>query len=190
MERPVKFRTRRRYEIPWHARYLTFSCWQEKAFLSKDFPRRWFRDAVLLARRRHPFGLLAWVIMPEHVHLLLVPIPPSTVAEVLYAIKSSVAKKAVAHLRHTAPHRLATMLDRQPSGRACYRFWQPGGGYDRNIWSVRDVHEKIGYIHNNPIRRGLVVRPEEWAWSSWQAWQMGIDDPLPIDRDMVPPLER
>jgi hypothetical protein len=45
-----------------------------------------------------------------------------------------------------------------------YRFWQPGGGYDSNIWSAEEIHEKIGTIHANPVRRGLGVTPGEWAW--------------------------
>ena len=82
------------------------------------------------------------------------------------------------------------MLDPQPSGRNAYRFWQPGRGYDRNIWTAEELHEKIDYIHANPVRRGLVERPGDWAWSSWRAWELGVDQPIAIDRDSLPAIQR
>ena len=80
------------------------------------------------------------------------------------------------------------MADVQPSGKVTHRFWLRGGGYDRNLRSVSDVHEKIQYIHANPVRRGLVVNPEDWLWSSARAWLCNVDEPIGIDRDSVPPL--
>ncbi|HEY7117221.1 MAG TPA: hypothetical protein VH475_11575, partial [Tepidisphaeraceae bacterium] len=47
-----------------------------------------------------------------------------------------------------------------------YRFWQAGGGYDRNIERVATAWNSVDYIHNNPVRRGLVRTPCEWEWSS------------------------
>ncbi|MCA9235524.1 MAG: hypothetical protein KDA44_08625 [Planctomycetales bacterium] len=65
----------------------------------------------------------------------------------------------------------------------------PGcGGYDRNLRSVRDVHEKIRYVHENPVRRGLVATAVDWPWSSARAGATGGDEPLPIDRRSVPRL--
>jgi hypothetical protein len=67
-----------------------------------------------------------------------------------------------------APEFLAELVDGPPNGRTAHRFWQRGGGYDRNLRSVRDIHEKIRYVHENPppprarcTRRGLdlVERP-------------------------------
>jgi len=61
-------------------------------------------------------------------------------------------------------------------------------GFD--LWTAKELHEKIAYIHNNPVRRGLIQRPEDWPWSSCRAWQTGIDEPLRIDRETLPPIER
>lgn len=58
------------------------------------------------------------------------------------------------------------MTDVQPNGQRQIRFWQRGGGFDRNVWSERIVVQEIDYIHANPVRRGLCTRPEEWRWSS------------------------
>ena len=61
-------------------------------------------------------------------------------------------------------------------------------GYDRNIWTVSELREKIEYIHANPVRHGLVAHPREWQWSSWRAWDEGVDEPVPIDRESFPTL--
>ena len=69
-----------------------------------------------------------------------------------------------------------------------YRFWQRGGGYDRNLRTVADIYEKIEYVHNNPVRRGLAASAEEWPWSSCRAWQNGGNVPIAIDRGSLSSL--
>lgn len=134
------------------------------------------------------FDLWAYVVMPEHVHLVLLPAPGVRVAEILSTVKQSTAKRALLWTRQNAPDFLPTLRDQQPNGKTHYRFWQRGGGYDRNLRSVRDIHEKIAYVHDNPVRRGLVARSADWHWSSAKAWCDGSADPLPICRQTVPPL--
>lgn len=46
-----------------------------------------------------------------------------------------------------------------------HRVWQRGG-YDLNIWSEKKRREKLTYLHNNPVKRGLVLQPGDWPWSS------------------------
>jgi putative transposase len=146
-------------------------------------------ESVEKARTRRPFDLWAFVIMPEHMHLLIWPHEGVRICDILQTIKQPVTLRCVAWVRRNAPQFLPTMLDRQPNGKTFYRFWQRGGGYDRNMWSAPEIHEKIQYIHNNPVRRELVVRPDEWPWSSFRAWELGIDEPIRIDRESVPMLE-
>jgi len=158
--------------------------------LGKDRSRRWLLDAIEAARASHDFDLWAYVIMPEHVHMLVLPPDGARIRSILKSVKQSVARKAVNWTRRNRPEFLPRLLDQQPSGRRSYRFWQPGGGYDRNIWTAQELHEKVKYIHANPVRRGLVASPEDWLWSSWHAWQTGIDEPIAIDRESFPPIER
>jgi hypothetical protein len=47
-----------------------------------------------------------------------------------------------------------------------FRFWQEGGGYDRNLRSVKAVEAAIAYIHENPVPRQLCERSADWRWSS------------------------
>jgi putative transposase len=86
------------------------------------------------------------------------------------------------------PAFLSRLEDRQPNGTMAYRFWQRGGGYDRNLRTLADIYEKIHYVHNNPVRRGLVAVAEDWPWSSCRTWQTGDDLPIAIDRASLPSL--
>ena len=186
---PIRRKRVKRYDIEGHAHFLTFSCLGRQPFLSRDRARRWFLEAVEAAREKQPFDLWAWVIMPEHVHMLVLPHRDVTTSAILSAVKRPVTVRAVAWLERNAPAFLPQLRDSRGDGSSCYRFWLRGGGYDRNIWTAEELHEKIHYIHANPVRRGLVDRPGDWPWSSWRAWEHEIDDPIKIDRESLPPLE-
>jgi putative transposase len=175
----------KRYDIAGHAHCLTFSCFHNRSFLAQNRCCEWLAEALERARRRKLFDLWAYVFMPEHVHLILLPEQGIRISAILTAIKSSTSKRAVLCLHKNAPEFLSEMVDAQPSGRSSYRFWQRGGGYDRNLRSLKDVYEKIDYIHANPVRRGLVEAPDQWFWSSYRAWQTGEDTPIAIDRESL-----
>ena len=126
--------------------------------------------------------------MPTHCHLLIKPHDPACVSAVLYGLKKSVTNRALAWARRHRPASLARMADRTPNGQVCHRFWQRGGGHDRNIYGPREIRQKISYIHANPVRSGLVDHPAKWFWSSYRAWETGEDVPMAIDRHTLPPL--
>jgi putative transposase len=122
------------------------------------------------SRDRWGFKLYAWVIMPEHIHLLIIPMGESvSVSKVLLGLKRPVATRVLRSWRVQG-------IETPPS------FWQPGGGHDRNIFSRVEFVEKVEYIHQNPVKRGLVQRPEDWAWSSYRAWKMLETPWATIDR--------
>ena len=54
-------------------------------------------------------------------------------------------------------------------GKKTFRLLQPGGGFDRNLWTAKAIHYSINYIEANPVRAGYVETPEEWPWSSARA---------------------
>ena len=175
-------KTCKRYNVPWDAHALTFSCYRGRAFLARDRTRRYVAAALLSARRRHRFALWAYVIMPEHVHLLILPEEETySVSAILRAIKQSAARRAVAYLRKFNPSGLRLLATGQKH--TPYRFWQAGGGHDRNIRSRRGLINMFDYIHGNPVRRGLVERAEEWYWSSYRDWEGLGTGPVPIDRE-------
>ena len=168
----------RRHEHPNHARFLTFSCEHRLPLFDNDAIKDKFVHQLRRTRERHAFLLHAWVVMPEHVHLLIRFPGPATVPDVLRTLKTGLAKRVVARWRELD----ASVLGKITDERGNARFWLRGGGYDRNVFSAKEVEEKIAYIHANPVRRGLVERPEDWAWSSARWWQGRRDDELPCDQ--------
>jgi putative transposase len=146
-------------------------------------------EALSRGREMELYDLWAYAVMPEHVHIVLLPRPETTISKILKTIKQSVSRHALLWLAANDPEFLPRLEVFDRSGmHKSYQFWQRGGGYDRNLRSVSDVHEKISYVHNNPVRRGLVEKPAQWLWSSAAAWETGRDEPIAIDRSTVPRL--
>jgi putative transposase len=172
---------RRRFDEQRHARELTFTCYRRYPFLARERTREWFREAIETARIKVGVALWAYVVMPEHVHLLIMPSGRAgQVSRFLREAKEPVARKAIDYLKVSAPGWLAKIAVQEGS-RLRHRFWQPGGGYDRNVTEISSLRSMIDYIHANPVRRGLVERAEDWEWSSarWFAGQR----PVKIEMD-------
>tara|TARA_R110000737_G_scaffold2923_13_gene9593 strand:+ start:93512 stop:93880 length:369 start_codon:yes stop_codon:yes gene_type:complete len=116
--------------------------------------------------------------MPEHIHILILPkLPDYPASKVAWYLKRNSAIKIIARWKELD----APILSKIRTPDSKHRFWQPGGGYDRNIISGPELNEKIHYIHNNPVRRGLAAHPEDWNWSSAKWYAGDRNDQLPID---------
>jgi putative transposase len=186
-QQPPKKRTCQRYNLAGHAHALTFTCFHRQAFLARDRCCNWVIDALARAREKHRFDLWAYCLMPDHAHILLWPTDLAyDISEILSSMKQSVAKRALFFVQTEAPGFLKRMEDRQPSGRTCYRFWQRGGGYDRNLYEPAAVYLQIDYIHANPVRRGLCARAEDWPWSSAADYAGVRRGPILLQRESLP----
>jgi putative transposase len=180
----------RRWNDAGHAHVLTFSCFQRQPLLSKDRSRQWLLTGIERARVKHAFDLWAYVIMPEHVHLLILPsLAEYSISAILKTIKQSVARQALLFVRQQAPEFLVRMEDKQPNGQISYRFWQLGGGYDRNLPEPKAVWQTLDYIHANPVRRNLCKYAVDWPWSSALEWQQPGTGLPRVDRESFPRTE-
>jgi len=179
-------KTCQRYNIPGHAHALTFSCFRRQAFLSKDASRQWLSEGIDRARQKAHFHVWAYVIMLEHAHLLVWPTEPVyDISDLLNSIKQSVAKRALLFVHRHAPEFLPRMEDRRPNGKVHFRFWQRGGGHERNVFEPATVFEQIVYTHNNPVRRGLCVKPEDRLWSGAADYAGIRVGPLRLDQESL-----
>ena len=171
----------RHYDEPGHAHFLTFSCYRRMPLLSKDRSRHWFIDALETARTKDSFDLWAWVIMPEHVHVLVWPREPDYETETIVAdLKRPVGQDAISWLRQHCPAFLERLTVKN-ANRTYHRFWQAGPGQDRNVYDTDTALAIIEYIHNNPVGRGLVRSAVDWPWSSARAWAGYPDALVSID---------
>ena len=96
----------------------------------------------------HVYG---YVVMPEHVHLLLSEPQQATLADAIQSLKQGVSRRWIGEAEH---------------------FWQKRY-YNFNLRDCRQFVEKLRYIHRNPVKRGLCARPEDWGWSSFHHYAAG-----------------
>lgn len=158
-------RTMRRIETSYDVRFLTFSTHQRMRVFGDPRNATIFAASLRNAVATHQFRLIAWVLMPDHAHLLLrTREGASTVPTILNSIKTPCARQIVKHWRTLD----AIPADARDGVRI--RIWETGGGFDRNIWSDREFEEKFSYIHTNPVRAGLTTRQVDWPWSSARWW--------------------
>jgi len=156
----------RRLNDPNHARFLTFSIYQRLDLFGASELRDVFSDQLERTKTEYGFKLYAWVLMPNHAHLLIREPESGDVSGLLRSLKGTVARRILSRWRELD----APVLEKLVDGGGRLRFWQRGGGYDRNIVSDAEFDEKVGYIHMNPVRAGLVERATDWGWGSARYW--------------------
>jgi putative transposase len=155
---------------------LTFSCYRRLPLLTNDDWRRLLARSIDAAGLETGFKLAAFVLMPEHVHLLVVPTSPDPRIDLYLAkIKQPFSKSIKELLEQQTSPLLARLTVRERPGKTCFRFWQEGPGYDRNLNASKAIAASLDYIHLNPVRRGLVDRAVDWKWSS-ASWYL-LDPP-------------
>lgn len=174
-------RHRKSFDLPGHAHELTFSCYKRYPFFKSERTATWLADAVHAAKAKHDFALWAYVVMPDHVHLLIKPNNEDHhVASILKAIKEPVGRRAIQYLKRESPAWLEKVTRRRGQ-RIEHLFWQSGGGYDRNIDQPQTLWKVIDYIHNNPVRKGLIERAIDWNWSSANWHETKVPGPIEVD---------
>jgi putative transposase len=139
--------------------FVTFSCYRRQALLNAPRARRTFELVLERVRRKHRFYISGYVVMPEHVHLLLSEPEVGKLSATIQVIKQLVSREL---------------------GSVGQPFWQRRY-YDFNVWTEAKRVEKLRYIHRNPVNRGLVQRPEDYAWSSFRHWATGEECVVEIE---------
>jgi putative transposase len=178
-------KAKRTFNEPGHAHFITYSCQGRFPLLTKDRARQWVIDAIRAARQRHDLAVLAYVIMPEHVHILLFPRQPEYRMErILTDFKRPVSWQAKQYLIQSSQTEWLGRLTIREGSQEVFRFWLAGGGFDKNITTSKSLPEIARYIHDNPVRRGLVASATDWIWSSARFWE-GVR-PFPLEMDPLP----
>jgi len=127
--------------------FVTFSTFQRTRLFVVDSYARLFLRTLYGYERKRKFRLHAFVVMPEHVHLLLAPANDLTLERVMQLIKGGFS------------HEFGSQFGRKKE------VWQRGFT-DHRIRDAADYELHRGYIHRNPVRRGLVSNPQEYRYSS------------------------
>jgi putative transposase len=151
-----------RYQQTGDLHFVTFSCYRRRALLQSPASRDVFEATLERVRRWYGVYVIAYVVMPEHVHLVISEPERATLAVAIQMLKQVVGKKL-------AP------ADGSP-------FWQRRH-YDRNIHGREELVNAINYIHFNPVKRGLVEEPDDWRWSNCRHRLTGVEGVVEIESD-------
>jgi len=138
--------------------FITCRCFRRRALLDDPTLRTLFLKILEDVRQSYQFVVAAFVVMPEHFHLLVNEPERDDLSQVMQVLKQRVARRALSELR-----RPGTAIRNEG------HFWQRRF-YGFNVWSAAKHAEKVHYIHQNPVRRGLVAEPDQWFWSSFRAY--------------------
>ena len=144
--------------------YITWSCYRRQPLLGTARRRDAFLRILEQVRQKYDFRVVGYVVMPEHIHLLISEPAVGDPSIVMKVLKQRVARRLLARRRTRRAQ--PGLWDELPSPR---HFWQKRF-YDFNVWSRRKEIEKLRYMHRNPVKRGLVERPELWCWSSFRSY--------------------
>ncbi len=142
--------------------FITFSCYHRLPLLARSGGYCVFEAELEATRVQYQFVVAAYVIMPEHVHLLVKEPRLGTLATVLQVLKQKTSRK------------LKTAGEPQ--------FWQRRY-YDFVVPNEAKRIEKLRYIHRNPVKRELAVDPSGWRWSSFCHYATGAAGTVEIESE-------
>jgi putative transposase len=163
----------KRYYGLGHVHFITVSCDRRRPLLGTAHQRNAFVRTLGEVRTKFDFALVGYVVMPEHVHLLIGEPRLGNPSMVIQSLKLRVSKGARRLGRRTGAFQKSIAF-RESALES--RFWQPRF-YDFNVYSATKRREKLEYMHRNPVTRRLVEDPKDWLWSSYAAYS-GRGTPL------------
>jgi putative transposase len=143
-----------RYYGTGHLYFLTCSCYHRQRWLASRSRRDLLVRVLEEVRRRYKFVVVS---EPEK----------GDPSKVMQGVKQGLARRVLRRMRKRRQVGQATLFGAEPE-----HVWQRRF-YDFNVWSERKRIKELRYMHRNPVARGLVGSPEQWAWNSFRAYACG-----------------
>jgi putative transposase len=167
----------KRYYGQGHLHFITCSCFQRRPLLRTARSRNCFLRVLAEVRQRYQFRLVGYVVMPEHIHVLISEPARGTPSTVMQALKQITSRRMRQRHAFRNPAQMRLWSDDEDG---LPRLWQRRF-YDFNVWSERKKAEKLNYMHMNPVKRRLVSHPKDWLWSSFRFYDCCEHGPISID---------
>jgi putative transposase len=163
--------------------YTTFVCYKRAPVFKSEKACALFCEALAETRRRLPLKLIGYVVMPDHIHLIVNPVNRN-ISVVINNLKSASARSIIDWLResnHASSLRKLELEISQKRGHT-HALWQKDFS-SIDLWSPKFIRQKLNYIHLNPVRAGLCKHPAEWRWSSYRAYFPHESASAPMEMD-------
>lgn len=159
--------------------YVTTVTYNRVKIFNDETACQIFTDCLNELRSIHPFKLIGYVIMPDHVHLILNPIE-CDISLIMRKLKGKSAKLILDHLREE--NKPLNSLELNIQDRNLAVWLKDFSSID--LSSHKFIRQKLGYIHMNPIRAGLCDHPAKWKWSSYRAYLPHQPSEVPLEMDL------
>jgi putative transposase len=140
--------------------FITFSCYRRLALLRTVRARNAFLIVLNEVRGRYRFLVIGYVVMPEHVHMLIGESKKAN-PSVVQVLKQRVSRRLRGRMRGRSSAGQLSLW----KNAAVHRSFRQRRFYDFNVWSRKKRIEKLNYMHMNPVKRGLVADAKLWTWS-------------------------
>ena len=154
-----------RYQETNGSHFVTISCYHRQRHFNDPAVRDLFVRCLEQTRVRWRLIVYGYVVMPEHVHVLVSEPERGLLADAIHALKLAVSKRV-----------------KPKDFEGPFRFWQTRY-HDRNVGTYKEFITKLRYLHRNPVTRGLCESSEEWKWSSFVHYATGAEGVVEIESD-------
>ena len=163
---------RRIHDDELHAHFITFSCYRRRRLLDHDGGKRILLGVLNSQLDRRDATCAGFVVMPDHVHAIVWFAETGQLSEFMKQWKrlSSFGVKRFLHEQLSSYSESIYLTE---------PVWQPKY-YSFNLYSREKTLEKLQYMHENPVRAGLVRQPTDWPWSSARHYEQGKSVGVPI----------
>jgi putative transposase len=158
--------------------FITCTCYRRLHLLGSARSRSVFAKILAEVQDRYGFQLVGYVVMPNHIHLLISEPTKGTPSIVMQVLKQRVSRRLRGKKRRQSSGLLE--LPFKESCGSLRQFWQRRF-HDFNVWSLKKKIEKLRYMHFNPVMRKLVRDPKDWPWSSYSLYGMRQEGLVRID---------
>jgi len=156
----------RHYDESLYTHFITFSCYHRRRLLDHDQPKRIFLGVLNVVREK-------FVLMPDHVHLLIWFPQPQQLSRFIQQLKSRSSTQLKRFVREHLTRYAAQVDNDDPVWQVRFHSFE--------VYSLEKLAEKLAYMHMNPVRAGLVKRTIDWPWSSARWYEERRTVGLPID---------
>ncbi len=173
-----------RFHIEGHLYYITTVIYGRLPLFTRPSFVVPLLDSLNYYRYQQHFKILGYVIMPDHLHLLVWPQGPASVGDIMRDYKEFTAKRLVRQAEAEGRTEWATAFRAagQKTGRSTHKVWQDSY-WDENVFSEPFLLQKLAYIHDNPVRAGLAADQLAYPYSSARSYELGEEWLLAVDRE-------
>lgn len=175
-----------RFHIEGHIYYITTVIYQRLPIFTRSTFVIPLLDSLNFYRYEQGFKLLGYVVMPDHLHLLIWPFGKATVSDIMRDYKTFTSKRLIRQANVEGIEDWVRAFKRagQETRRSDNKVWQDSY-WDENVYTERFLRQKLNYIHRNPLRAGLVEQVEDYPYSSYRNYELGEDWLIEIDQEWL-----